>query len=178
MKGTLPLAACALALLAACSRGEERPKELDLAPGFARVAYDAGRVEKAAAAPKDLPWPGDVDAALPPLPQVMVSRTVVRDAAAPPSNPDDPVLERARVSAGACFNSAPPPAGTSPPERSAHIVLTVIPTGTVTNADVSSDENNPRLSSCLHDQAMATHFSDNQGGPLRTYEIDVRVTAK
>jgi hypothetical protein len=175
---SIPLfaAACA-ASSAACSRSEEAPHQVDLAPGYARVPRDAAAVA-AAARPKDEPWPGDVDSSAPRALQLNVMRTVVREASAPPVNPDDAILERARVAAGRCFNSIPPPASNAPPERSAHIVFTVIPSGTVSSVDVSSGETDDRLVSCLKQEALSTAFSDNTGGPLRTYAIDVRVSAK
>jgi hypothetical protein len=108
--------------------------------------------------------------------QVMVTQTIANEAGAPkPPNPDDAVLERARLAAGGCFRSLPGYV----PVRSAHIVFTVISTGTVTNADVSSpDTTDDTVLGCIQQQAMSTTFSDNADGPLRTYAIDVRVTAQ
>jgi hypothetical protein len=165
-----------------CSRDEEQPKQqVDLSPGFARFSLpDSGPQAPAKVRPKDDPWPGDVDASFRRPFQVMMTQTIVHEAGAvaPPVNPDDAVLERARVSAGRCFSSlaATPD---SPPERSAHIVFTVIPTGTVSNANVSSaDTSEEQVVQCLREEALSTTFSDNGGGPLRTYSIDVRVIAK
>jgi hypothetical protein len=113
---------------------------------------------------------------------MMITHTITveagtRGAPPPPVNPDDAILERARVAAGACFGSLTPAGG--PPERSAHIVFTVIPTGTVSSADVSSgDTTDDAVLGCIRQQALQTAFSDNGGGPLRTYAIDVRVIAK
>jgi hypothetical protein len=174
-----------LAFAAACSREEDKSRTLDLSPAFARYS-DGGAPASAAApsaksAPKDEPWPSDVDASRPHPLQVIVTRTFTVDAgsAAPkPPNPDDAVLERARVAARACFRSLSAGAG-EPPERSAHVVFAVIPTGMVSTADVSSeDTNDDSVLRCIHEQALKTVFSDNGGGPLRTYAIDIRVVAK
>jgi hypothetical protein len=92
-------------------------------------------------------------------------------------NPDDSILDHARVTAGSCFAtlSADPD---QPPQRSAHLVFYVVPTGTVSRVEVSSsDTTDETVLSCLKERAQATIFSDNGGGPLRTYAIDVRVFA-
>lgn len=182
-KGTIALAGT-IALSAGCSREDDKPRTLDLSPALAR--YSDGAAPSSAAAPtatsakKDEPWPSDTDASRPHPLQVMVTRTITVDAGAAPKpvNPDDAVLERARVTAGACFKSLSAGAG-SPPERSAHIAFTVIPTGMVSTAEVTSeDTNDDGVLGCIHRQALQTVFSDNGGGPLRTYAIDVRVVAK
>jgi hypothetical protein len=172
----------ALALVAGCSRGEDEPKrQVDLTPPFARFAIDAG-ARPAAKAPRDEGWPSDGDAGKLHVNEVTIyqTRTIVREAgvAAPPVNPDDAVLESARRAAGGCFSSLAAGPG-APPERTAHIVFSVIPTGTVSSADVSSgDTTEPNVLDCLRQVALSTHFSDSGGGPLRTYAIDVRVIAK
>jgi hypothetical protein len=174
------VALCALGvLLPACSREDARPKEVVLGRAGTPVAGSAEGAQ-AKAAPSDEPWAGDVPAAQGPQPfRTTVLRTVTVEAGAPAKvNPDDAVLERARVAAGGCFSSLAATAG-SPPERSAHIVFNVIPTGTVSTADVSSgDTTDDRVLDCIHQRALSTTFSDNGGGPLRTYEIDVRVIAR
>jgi hypothetical protein len=117
-----------------------------------------------------------VDAAYHPF-QIMVTKTVTTEAGAVPPkpvNPDDAVLEQVRLAAGGCFRSLPGYV----PVRSAHVVVTVISTGTVSRADVSSaDTDDATVIDCIHQQALSTTFSDNANGPLRTYAIDVRVTA-
>ncbi len=180
--GTALVAVVALAGLAACSRDDEQPRPaIDLAPGFAKMApLDSGPRALAKAGRKDEPWPGDVDASRLRDLQVTITQTIIHEAGAvtPPPNPDDPILARAREGAGRCFSSLAATPG-SPPERSAHIVFTVIPTGTVSSADVSSsDTDDASVLDCLRQQALGTTFSDNAGGPLRTYAIDVRVIAK
>jgi hypothetical protein len=173
---------------AACSREDDQPKATaDIRPGFARQAPAAAVTSATSAAkppPKDEPWPGDVDAAASAPYRMMITRTITVDAgtkAAPPpaANPDDAILERARVAAGGCFASLPAGDGFGPPERSAHIVFTIVPSGTVTRADVTSaDTPDEAVLGCIRQQATQTVFSDNGGGRLRTYAIDVRVIAK
>lgn len=168
------------ALVPGCSREDEKPKTIDLTPGFARFATAPEGGPRSAPPPvKDEPWPGDVDASLPRPFQINLTRTVVREAGPAPANPDDAILERTRVAAGACYAALPDQARYGAPERSAHIVLTVIPTGTVSRAEVTSgDTTDEGVLDCMRRQALATSFSDTAGGPLRTYAIDVRVIAK
>jgi hypothetical protein len=183
VRGTVGLFGCLLAgtALAACSREDDKPKAIDLASRFAQVSPAPGGGARAASAPKDEPWPGDVDSSSAPRGfQYMVKRTIVIEggAPAPAVNPDDAILERARVAAGGCYASLPAEARYGSPERTAHIVFTVIPSGTVSTANVSSnDTTDEGVLACIRQQALATAFSDNAGGPLRTYAIDVRVIA-
>jgi hypothetical protein len=177
-----------IALAAACSREDDKPRTVDMAPAFARYSdggpQSNGGPVTATRVARDEPWPVDPDASRPHPLQVMVTRTIALEAGAgavttPKAvNPDDAVLERARVAAGSCFQSLSAGAG-APPERSAHIVFTVIPTGMVTTADVTSaDTDDDGVLGCIRQQALHTVFSDNGGGPLRSYAIDVRVVAK
>jgi hypothetical protein len=177
---------CALAC--ACSREDDQPKQVvDLRPGYARLASAAADAEAPGAlataekrATKDPPWLSDADAAVPMF-RMMVNRTITVEAGTRGSeapNPDDAVLERARVTAGGCFASLAAGPGYGPSERSAHIVFTVVPSGTVSTTEVSSDTSDEGVLGCLRQQALSTAFSDNGGGPLRTYAIDVRVIAK
>jgi hypothetical protein len=176
-----------IVLAVGCSREDDKPRTVDMAPAFTRYSDGGTRSNGGPATPtrvaSDEPWRTDPDASrLHPL-QVIVTRTITLEAgaavAAPKAvNPDDAVLERARVAAGSCFQSLSAGAG-APPERSAHIVFTVIPTGMVTTADVTSaDTDDDGVLGCIHEQALHTVFSDNGGGPLRSYAIDVRVVAK
>jgi hypothetical protein len=177
----------AIALAAGCSREDDKPRTVDMAPAFARYSdggtQSNGGTVSATRPRRDEPWPADPDASRPRPLQVMVTRTITLEggasiAAPKAANPDDAVLERARVSAGSCFQSLSAGAG-APPERSAHIVFTVIPTGMVTTADVTSaDTDDDGVLGCIRQQALHTVFSDNGGGPLRSYAIDVRVVAK
>jgi hypothetical protein len=111
-------------------------------------------------------------------PAVAAPAAVATAPAAPKVNPDDAILERTRVACGGCFASLPAGAGFGPPTRSAHISVVVVPTGSVSRADVSSnDTNDPNVLDCIQRTAQAAVFSDNNGGPLRTYAIEVRVSA-
>jgi hypothetical protein len=184
VKGAVALLGFALAsaLLAACSREDEKPKVVDLTPGFARVApvVAEGGASAPPAPKKDLPWPGDVDSAAPPPLQYTITKTIITDSGMRPAkvNPDDAILERARVAAGGCYASLPAAARYGSAERSTHIVFTVIPSGSVSTVNVSSaDTTDEGVLSCIRQQALSTAFSDNTGGPLRTYAIDVRVIA-
>jgi hypothetical protein len=185
---TLALASAVLcAASSGCARDEDKdkPRQVDLAPGFARIAAAApeGGVRASAGTPapaKDPPWPRDVDSAAPSTLQYVITRTVVIDAGSRPLplNPDDAILEKARVAAGNCYAALPAAARYGAPERSAHIVLTVIPSGTVSSANVTSgDTTDDGVLGCIRQTALSTAFSDNSGGPLRTYAIDVRVIA-
>jgi hypothetical protein len=177
-----PLAATALAwglLALGCSRDKEdaAPRVVSLQPTIPIREAGAGVTAASANRPSpDYGWRGDVDAASHPF-QIIVTKTVTTEAGAAPAkppNPDDAVLERVRLAAGGCFQTLPGYV----PQRSAHVVLTVISTGTVSRADVSSpDTDDATVIDCIRSQALSTTFSDNANGPLRTYAIDVRVTA-
>ena len=121
--------------------------------------------------PEDTPAPAPVAPAPPPAP--------TEASPAPPKvNPDDAVLERTRVAAGACFASLPAGPGFGPPTRSAHITVNVVPSGTISRADVTSDDTDTTsVLGCIQQTAERAVFSDNGGGPLRTYAIEVRVAA-
>ena len=65
-----------------------------------------------------------------------------------------------------------------PPSHFARVDVTVIPTGTVSRAEIgATDVTEASVLECLRATALAASFSDNDGGPLRTYSIDVRVVA-
>jgi hypothetical protein len=92
------------------------------------------------------------------------------------TNQDDAVVESTRVACGRCFSSLPAQAGAA--DRSAHLSLTVVPTGTVSRAEVTSgDTTEAFVLDCLQRAAESAVFSDNGNGPLRSYAIDVRVHA-
>jgi hypothetical protein len=175
--------ASACTLFTACSRDSEdaKPRTVTFDPSAARRAYLDGSAATPAVANAqnsrpDPGWPSTADAGSRQTFQVMLTKSVTTEAGAPKRvNPDDAILERARVAAGGCFRSIPGYV----PQRSAHIALTVIPSGTVSRADVSSpDTTDEGVLGCIQQQALGTHFSDNADGPLRTYAIDVQVIAK
>jgi hypothetical protein len=65
-----------------------------------------------------------------------------------------------------------------PPSHYARVDVTIIPTGRVSRAEIAStDVTDTGVLDCLRSTAQAAVFSDNDGGPLRTYSIDVRVFA-
>jgi hypothetical protein len=98
--------------------------------------------------------------------------------AAPPPDLDAPLREQLRVSEGSCFASLRAGPGMGPPSHFARVDVTVVPTGSVSRAEIaSSDVTDPGVLDCLRATAAAARFSDNDGGPLRTYTIDVRVIA-
>jgi hypothetical protein len=169
----------AAALSAACSKDDEAkpvhtfnlaPRSApQVGPGVSTEGRDAGILSFS-----DLPEAPDAASA--PTPPPVAAPTTAPAAAAPKANPDDPILERTRAACGQCFASLPARAGA--PDRTAHVTVTVIPTGTVTRADVSSpDTTEPSVLDCIQSTAQSATFSDNGGGPLRTYAIDVRVHA-
>ena len=148
-----------------------------------RSERQSARVPQTSPPPPDasrddsIPWQGDLDAGLSAR-KVVASLTYAAPDAAKPVNPDDAIVERTRVAAGGCFSSLSANAAGAPLARSAHLVLTVIPTGTVSRADVSSgDTTDTQVLDCIQARGQSTVFSDNDGGPLRTYAIDVQVFA-
>jgi len=181
----LLLLACALAF--GCSKDEDKDRPVKIIELPTRYTHEATPIPpppdaaSTAAPERPLPWPRAPE----PAQAVAASASApappaaaIADAApAKPVDPDEAIRESLRVGAGGCFAGLPA-GGANPPERSAHITVMVIPTGTVSRADVSSDDTtDPGVLSCLRQRAQSTAFSDNHGGPLRTYEIDVRVVA-
>jgi hypothetical protein len=182
----LLLLACALAC--ACTKDADRDKPVKVIELGPRYAHEATPIPPpsatASSAPLDppAPWTREGTASpsmgANPTPTARPSVTGSADAApAKAVDPDEAIREALRVSAGGCFASLPA-GGANPKERSAHITVMVIPTGTVSRAEVSSgDTTAPGVLACLRERAQSTVFSDNHGGPLRTYEIEVRVVA-
>jgi hypothetical protein len=128
----------------------------------------------------------------------IVRETRIVDAGPPPPDPDDAITDAARVRAGACFHDLPPG---GPPRRSATLTVYVIPTGTVSRAEVTSaDTTDTRVLACLKSVGTSLKYaekpdvapdtsgtarrvdagSDARGGGsagLRTYAINVTVVA-
>ncbi len=176
MKRTLALGACVLAASGCARDKDQAPRTVTLNPVI--PVRDAGPQ----AAPQDngprqdYAWHPEVDGGYRPFQIIMTKSVPIEGGAAPakPVNPDDAVLERVRVASGACFQSLPGWV----PTRTAHVSLTVISTGSVSHAEVSSpDTTDATVMDCIRQQALAAAFSDNADGPLRTYAIDVRVSA-
>jgi hypothetical protein len=184
------------ALACACSRDSDHPHSRDitlgqrampeLGPGVntqteARdaAAYTLAELLDAAARPG---WTSRSDTTPQQTAPVAVATptaaATATTAAAPKTNPDDPVLEQTRVACGHCFASLPAGAGYGPPTRSAHVSVVVISTGSVSRAEVTSDDTTDTdVLACIQRTAQGARFSDNSGGPLRTYAIDVQVAA-
>ena len=187
-RGGIALALVSTALFGACSRNDkpDAPKTIEMPTrsGFSPREPTVLPSSSASAAPPKDPFERSPfeDAAtvtlFPAAPTAPSPTTAPAPApAAKPTNPDDPILDRTRVAAGGCFQVLHPGPG-SPPERTAHLTLSVIPTGQVSSVDVSSpDTTDPGVLACLRRQAQSAVFSDNKDGPLRIYAIDVRVFA-
>lgn len=94
-------------------------------------------------------------------------------------DPDKLVIDDAHMRAAKCFDGFI----FDRRARTAVIDVTVIPTGTVTRAEVrSSDTREPQVLACLKSLGEGLKFSDRtgpdsgtNGGGLRTYAIDVAV---
>jgi hypothetical protein len=106
----------------------------------------------------------------------ILTRTITQQNAV---DPDQAILDDAHMRAARCydgfiFNAAP---------RTATIDVTVIPTGSVTHAEVrSTDTREPQVLACLKALGEGLRFTErlgtnagNRGGGLRTYAIDVAV---
>jgi hypothetical protein len=175
LRRALAAGACAIAALGCARDKDQAPRSVSLNPAI--PVRDAGPAVAQDNGPRqDYAWRPQIDGGNRPF-QIMVTKTVpIEGGAAPakPVNPDDAVLEGVRVAAGGCFRSLPGWV----PTRTAHIALTVISTGSVSRADVSSpDTTDATVIDCIQQQALGAAFSDNANGPLRTYAIDVRVSA-
>jgi hypothetical protein len=160
-------AVLALGLLAGCSRrsgGHEQTfSSTRVIPGQPPVAAgDPG----AAAVPHDTV---EYDGA----PLVYTVTQTLEASAAPRPDPDQGVVEQARVTAAGCFTGL----AEGPEVRSASLQVTVVPTGTVSRTEVSAD---PDVTDCLRRVGDGLHFSDRStgdslGGGLRSFSIDVSV---
>jgi hypothetical protein len=92
--------------------------------------------------------------------------------AAPPVDPDLAIVQAARATASECFSGLTG----GPDVRSAVIRVTVVPGGSVSRTEVSSD---PDALDCLRRVGDGLHFSakdDNGGGGIRSFSIDVSVS--
>lgn len=183
------LAAIAFAMVCACacacSKSEENKPvhtyDLRVRPGPQPVGVSAEPLEAGEPVARQLPTAEETS---PSETTPVAARATAAPAAKPapttaPSaktNQDDAVLESTRVACGRCFSSLPAQAGAA--DRSAHVSLTVVPTGTVSRAEVTSgDTTEAFVLDCLQQAAESAVFSDNGNGPLRSYAIDVRVHA-
>jgi hypothetical protein len=123
------------------------------------------------------PWPEPSAAPVAAAAPAPVAATPAPAPPGPPPDPDAATRERTRVAAGGCFSALHAGPGMGPPELTARIDVTIVPTGTVSRAEVSTAVTDPGVLACLRQTGQDAVFSDNNGGPLRTYAIDVRVIA-
>jgi hypothetical protein len=173
----------------ACTKSEENKPvhtyDLPVRPGPQPVGVSAAPVEAGEPVARGVPpaeettddrSPTETAALTAPATAASAAKPAPTTAPSAKANPDDAVLEKTRVACGRCFSSLPAQAGAA--DRSAHVSLTVVPTGTVSRADVSSgDTTEAFVLDCVQQAAESAVFSDNGNGPLRSYAIDVRVHA-
>ncbi len=181
--------ALAVECAGACTRSEDTKPvhtyDLPVRPGPQPVGVSAAPVEAGEPAARRGPPAEETGEERSPTESAPVAAPASGASAAKPApttapsakaNPDDAVLEKTRVACGRCFSSLPAQAGAA--DRSAHVSLTVVPTGTVSRAEVSSgDTTEAFVLDCVQQAAESAVFSDNGNGPLRSYAIDVRVHA-
>lgn len=172
-------AAAAVVTSAACTRREEVQALRGDRDGATLGA--AGPVPSAASLPSHEPIdPAAADAAH--LAPVTLVSTRVGEGGTKVSDPDEPILDDARTRAARCFTGLR--AG-GPRTRTATVALTVIPTGTVSRAEVrSADTAEPFVIDCLRrlgqDLRLAelpSRMADGGSAGLRTYAIEVTVVA-
>jgi hypothetical protein len=173
------IVSAACGALLACSKSNEttpapKPIDLRMLPGGpAPVAQDPAQ----AGTPPNAPARDYFEYDGAPLTYMV---TVAVEAGAPKVDPDVVVVQAAKASAAECF------AGLTggPDVRSAVIQVTVVPTGSVSRTEVSSD---PDVADCLRRVGDGLHFSskdekrgaggtDNGGAGIRSFSIDVSVT--
>jgi hypothetical protein len=177
------LGACALACACACSKPDPE-KTVVVESQFAQAPVQPRAAPTAAPSAEEPSSPrlSDLEDAAAPAEQP-AAPAPAPTATAKPEDPDQPVLQSARVAASQCLTSAPVTASS----RSAHLTVTVIPTGSVTRAEVtSSDTTEPDVLACIKSVGQGLRFAAADGktpgvtaaaGSLRTYAIDVMVTS-
>jgi hypothetical protein len=175
-----------MACACACTKSEENKPahtyDLRVRPGPQPVGVSVEPVEAGGPVARQLSTPeessrGEMAAApATAAPAAPTAKPTPTTAPSAKTNPDDAVLVSTRVACGRCFSSLPAQAGAA--DRSAHVSLTVVPTGTVSRAEVTSgDTTEAFVLDCVQQAAESAVFSDNGNGPLRSYAIDVRVHA-
>lgn len=182
-------AALLLALLAlvACSKKDEdqKPGTITLGgiPGVnpSQEAPAATPTDTTTKLPPRIEDPREASA--PPPASIYIPGSAFRRQA-PARDPDQDVVDAARVQAGHCFDGMPT---TGAPSRSASITVTVVATGRVTRTEVQTPgSNDERLASCLKGVGSGLTFTQknsapntpgNTGNDVRTFTIDVNVSA-
>lgn len=177
----------------ACSKSEPAPgskPDLKIETTYEKVAAALD-----ASVPPAVPPSAMTAAPTPPSSHVIVDRQMYEEAGAlaprvvtrtfetkTAVDPDKAILDDAHMRAAKCFDGFI----FDRSNRTAKIDVTVIPTGTVTRAEVSSsDTREPQVLACLKSLGESLKFSDRtgpaspdsgtNGGGLRTYAIDVAV---
>ena len=172
-------AAAATVTVAACTRRDEAQALRGDRDGATLGA--AGPVPSAAPLPSHEPIdPAAADAAH--LAPVTLVSTRVVEGGTPVRDPDEPILDDARTRAARCFTGLP---ARGPRTRTATVALTVIPTGTVSRAEVrSADTAEPFVIDCLRRLGqdlklteLPSRMADGGSAGLRTYAIEVTVVA-
>jgi len=164
----------ALALtLAACSKPDEPKQALSTSP---RILPGLGAPQPSPADPAPTATatspphdPIDFDGA--PLSYTVVER---REAAVPVVDPDQAIVQAARVSASACFTGLTG----GPDVRSAILEVYVVPSGQVSRTSVSSETTAREVIDCLIRVGNGLHFSskeNSQSEGIRSFSIDVTV---
>jgi hypothetical protein len=154
------------------------PREASAPSEFGAYLLDASAVRAANDEARTLLFGGQGAAAAgdSPPPSPAAPTTTVQ---APVVNPDDAILASARYTLGRCFSALRAGPGAGPPTLDAKVQVSVVETGSVFRSEVlSSDVNDPAVLECLRRSADGVRFSDNDGGPLRTYTIDVALVAR
>jgi hypothetical protein len=175
-RGRVAIASALCAALVACSKSNEPTPtgSLRMMPG---APAPPPPEDTATAAPKPfVPTHDPIEYDGAPLTYIA---TVTLEGSAAKVDPDLAIVEAARASASSCF------AGLGGPDvRSAVIRVTVVPGGSVSRTEVSSD---PDVADCLRRVGDGLHFSaqdekpgkggtDNGGAGIRSFSIDVSVT--
>jgi hypothetical protein len=128
--------------------------------------------------PVDDPFAEDTGGPGPPGAPANYTVTETIDSSVVRADPDDAVVRAARVSGSSCFAGLQE----GPDVRSAVIAVTVIPSGSVSRAEVLG-ESDPGVVDCLRRVGNDLHFSsqedvrkDNAAGTIRSFSIDIRVS--
>jgi hypothetical protein len=180
MRGSAALVA-ALALVA-CSKSSGDPQPLSLSQNGTRVVPGAPAARShAAESPTQDPFAEDAGVFDPGAPgQPLVAQVTERiDAAAFRANPDDAVVQAARVSGASCYTGLQE----GPEVRGATLAVTVVPGGSVSRTEVFG-ESDPGVVDCLRRVGDGLHFSSKDDAPsakenaaasIRSFSIDIRV---
>jgi hypothetical protein len=164
------------ALLLGCSKSSEEPAgraSTRVLPGADPVAPQATETTPTGSAPRKewahdaVEWDGT-----PGFTTVYQVFTV--DSSTTQVDPDDAVVQAARASGASCFAGLQE----GPDMRSATIQVTVVPSGSVSRAEVSG-ASEVEVRDCLKRVGSGLHFSAKEGNMsegIRSFSIDIHVT--